>query len=203
MMAVVKVKRNGVLHDTDLSGIVRVGGVSTPFGPVDPGVPNEFYFNPAVEPFDETDSTEPGTVITLGTVIRTNVAGTVRVGRWRFPDAMHPGATVDFVLYDNITESEVRRATFVAPVLGEWNQVPIDPYPTVANQILIAAICEKSPGGTLHYVFRGNYFDIEKTNGNLSGLADVANGRFLTGDAFPTLSFNRASYYVDFGFRPN
>ena len=142
---------------------------------------------------------DDGSDYTLGTVIVPAVDGTVTDGRWFFPATL-PSGPVDFVLYDEVTEAELERATFAAPVAGAWNTVAITPVAVTAGQVLVA--CVETPN---RYVATNNFFVVSLTNGNLTGpdsITAAGNGRLDTAvSTFPGTPAPTAScYFVDLVF---
>ncbi|MFG1872161.1 N,N-dimethylformamidase beta subunit family domain-containing protein [Micromonospora arborensis] len=207
-MAVARVRQGGAWIDSRFAGKVRSGGAWIQFGPAGGGLPVEktsLFTNQ--EPTNAGWS-ESGTQITLGTVINVDAEGAVTAGRWRFPSTAPAGAVVTFVLYDNLSGVELRRAVFTSPTWGEWNETPITPYPVASGASLVAAVHVVTAGPTVSYAFTPQAFAATVVNGSLAGPrsgADprgIGNGRFAPVGQYPGGSYNSTSYFVDLVFEP-
>lgn len=138
-------------------------------------------------------------LITLGTVIRCGVAGSITAGRWYFPSPI-PFGTTNFVLYDLLTQVQLSRVGFVAPVPGGWNTVTLaTPVVVIANQVVVASVVTND-----RYVASSGVFASSGiTNGNLTAppTTEITNGRFKDGfDGFPADTFGGGCYFADIVF---
>ncbi|BCJ61292.1 N,N-dimethylformamidase beta subunit family domain-containing protein [Micromonospora endophytica] len=147
--------------------------------------------------------TEARTQLTLGTLIQVNADGEITGGRWLFPQSAPAGQlTVQWVLYDNVTQQVLRRATFGTPTWGAWNSVSVEPLPVTAGRWLVAAVY-LSATIEVAYPYTHWFFTSARTNGNLfapatdADPADIGNGRFSLTDSYPGQTFNATSYFVD------
>lgn len=137
---------------------------------------------------------------TLGTVWKSDAAGSVTHGRWYFPATL-PAGSIDWVLY--LTDgTEVARATFSSPVAGTWNQVALgSPYSySTPDTFMVAAVVTPD-----RYVATNSFFNVsDLVSGHLTAPAtgNVAggNGRFSNGDVYPTSTFSGGCYFVDLVF---
>ena len=128
---------------------------------------------------------------TLGTRIEIAVDGFVTAIRWFYPTVL-PGTAVEGVLYDP-AGPELGRATFAAPVAGQWNQVDLPSQVAVTSgQTVVPSIVTHD-----HYCLSPDASVFPLTNGNLS--AGSGAGRFTTTDAMPG-SGGTSCYFVDLVF---
>jgi hypothetical protein len=142
-----------------------------------------------------SDATD-GVAYSLGTKFYATVSGSITHGRWYFPGTA-PSGSVDFVLYDATSQTQLARATFASGSAG-WRTVALSPAVTYStpNVVLVAVV--ETPN---RYVATVNFF----SSGNLiSGVLvapdDGSNGRLSSGATFPTGSFSDSCYFVDVVF---
>lgn len=139
------------------------------------------------------------TAYTLGTKWSANVAGEITHGRWYFPGTA-PSGPVDWVLYDDVSQAELGRATFTSTAPG-WQTValatPVS-YPTPGVE-WIAAV--ETPD---RYVATVNFFTTSGNvvSGALTAPADAHNGRLGVGSVYPAGTFNDSCYFADLVFAP-
>jgi Domain of unknown function (DUF4082) len=149
------------------------------------------------------DASEPGG-ITVGTVFRTSVNGTISQMRWFFPLTL-PGVPVQGAIYLEGTQALLATATFSGtPVAGTWNTANLNvPVNITAAVNYIVAVWTDSR----YVATAGQFTGTPITNGTITAPADdpgLHNGRFRTGGAlqYPTDSFNGGGYFPDVFFEP-
>jgi len=201
-MAKAKVRLNGVWVDVDKEAKARSSGIWLDYGSggMEPEV-ERFFFNPMTETFDDQDSVEATSTLTMGTAFRVNAPGTVTRGRWRFPNTQDGTVSYKFVLYSATGPTRVREAVFTEPILGEWVEVLLDePYHASAGEILVPSVYQSGASGNRHYAYKSFYFSQEITRGNLTALGPNQNGRFTFADSYPANAAFGTSYFVDMAF---
>ncbi len=216
MSAILKTRVSGAWVNTSKKGAVRLGGTTIAFGPT--SNPAQSLFIAGVdEPVGDFDE---GSGITLATGMAFNVPGKITHGRYRFPNT--PIGTYTWVLYRSGFQdvgSEVARAVFQPSdiVPGGWGTVALTGG---GYTISTGTAGSGSSGGVAYwvavytsagrYTARGGVFNTAgKTSGNIYAwstsenyLGDFprTNGRYDSGDVYPTRSFNGSSYYADVVF---
>lgn len=181
------------------TAVAAVAAVPAPAG-VGPLSHNETVFTgltPAVG--DAADAVS----YTLGTLITSDADGSIIGVRWYFP-TQSPGGTVIGVVYSYDSETsgtELARANFVNPTLGDWNTaIFASPVAMTATTKYVAAVWTP-----LRYVYTLNGLDSSIVNGHLTAPANQAgvqrNGRFdfassSTGPAYPA-GGGGTNYFAD------
>lgn len=150
---------------------------------------------PTLTDISEGVSTNPGSM--LGTVIEVDDDGNITAGRWFFPETPRD-ETIEFVLFDNVTKTQLRRASFVSPTWGARNSVAITPLPVSSGDQFIACVwIPKSSSNATGYTATGGFFNSGPlVNGVLTGSL----GLYDYSDHAPENTFNGNTYHVDFVF---